>query len=805
MRRLSPFWGVGLTLALVWLLLTWALPYATMWATGSRQPIALPGFAHAIYLALALIGCAVHVTSSDAAMREFARPLVGFLAGSAFGWRGARLARLAVLGAVPLAAGALVHSRVAPAASSPVRLRVQHPTMPETYAALANPFREPSDAAVQAWMTATAFRGSRDDARRALTQAALEEGRLIFQTNCRPCHGAAADGRGPMARGFTLKPADFTDPGTIATVVEAYAYWRATEGGPGLPPEATPWDSAMPAWKGDLTDAQRWKAVMAAYDLAGVEPRRVERPHPAPAAPPAVGTAGIDRGREIYAKRCLVCHGEKGDGEGPIAADLEPRPRNFVRGSFKLRTTASGDPPTDDDLFRVVTRGIPGTAMPGWPGLTDDERRRVIAYVKTFSDVFREPATPVKPSREVPASVEAIARGRDLYQTAKCWECHGQDGRGDGPAAATLEDSAGDFIAATNLTRGWRLKGGAEARDIFMRLSTGMDGTPMPSYAEAFDEEARWALAHYVRSLQTAEAPGTAVVLSAARVEGDLPRDPDDPRWQRAPRLAVPLAGQVLAAPRWQHPSVDTVTVRALHGGAAVAFLLEWDDPVKDTRHAPRAERPGAQRPADPSTYVRRDRSARGKEPLRDAVRVQFPAAMRPGQEPPQLLLGSAARPVTLWHWHADLDAAGRPSVVRETATGAERAVRVQPAVEPTPRGANSSDRSADEDLSGRGVWRDGRWKVVLTGRETVFAPGRLVPFAVQVWDGASGEHGLMLALSSWAFVRLEAPASPWTPLPALATVAVVALGEWWAVRRARRVRPVLSSPADHDGDPVDR
>ena len=82
-----------------------------------------------------------------------------------------------------------------------------------------------------------------------------------------------------MAQALRLRPASFRDPGTIATVIEAYAFWRVKEGGPGLPPEATPWDSAMPVWKTDLTEEQMWKVVMAAYDAAGVEPRQPEKLH----------------------------------------------------------------------------------------------------------------------------------------------------------------------------------------------------------------------------------------------------------------------------------------------------------------------------------------------------------------------------------------------------------------------------------------------------------------------------------------------------------------------------------------------
>jgi mono/diheme cytochrome c family protein len=105
----------------------------------------------------------------------------------------------------------------------------------------------------------------------------LEEGRVLYQKNCRPCHGTTAGGDGPMARGFRLKPINFRDPGTIATVVEGYLMWRIKEGGLGLPPEATPWDSAMPVWKDELSDEEIWKIILAGYDTAGMEPRKLEK------------------------------------------------------------------------------------------------------------------------------------------------------------------------------------------------------------------------------------------------------------------------------------------------------------------------------------------------------------------------------------------------------------------------------------------------------------------------------------------------------------------------------------------------
>ena len=110
-------------------------------------------------------------------------------------------------------------------------------------------------------------------AKAALVEKFLFEGRALYAMNCRPCHGDSVSGDGPMADGFKLRPINFTDNGTLETIVEGYTFWRVANGGPGLPTEATPWSSAMPEWKLNLTEDERWKIIMAEYDLAEKTPR----------------------------------------------------------------------------------------------------------------------------------------------------------------------------------------------------------------------------------------------------------------------------------------------------------------------------------------------------------------------------------------------------------------------------------------------------------------------------------------------------------------------------------------------------
>jgi mono/diheme cytochrome c family protein len=137
--------------------------------------------------------------------------------------------------------------------------------------------RHPSEETLKAFMQATGLSGPITEAKAALVKANMEEGRVLYMINCRPCHGTKADGIGPMARGFRLKPANFTDPGTIATLVEPYLFWRVRTGGIGLPAVAAPWDSAMPRWESDLSDEQIWKIILAEYDIGAVDPRLPEK------------------------------------------------------------------------------------------------------------------------------------------------------------------------------------------------------------------------------------------------------------------------------------------------------------------------------------------------------------------------------------------------------------------------------------------------------------------------------------------------------------------------------------------------
>jgi hypothetical protein len=218
----------------------------------------------------------------------------------------------------------------------------------------------------------------------------------------------------------------------------------------------------------------------------------------------------LEMGKAVYDSRCVICHGDQGDGKGLVGIVHRAQtdglvttiyPRDFTAGVFKFRSTPSGQLPTDDDLMRIVTEGISRSGMPSHTDLPETDRLSVIQYVKTFSDRWEQdgPGEPLTIS-DAPAHVgsEASAeRGRVVYETMRCAICHGETGLGDGPSAEGLEDSWGDLIVPFDFTSG-PVKGGSTPEMIYRTFMTGLDGTPMPSYQDAMPEEDdRWDLVSF--------------------------------------------------------------------------------------------------------------------------------------------------------------------------------------------------------------------------------------------------------------------------------------------------------------------
>jgi mono/diheme cytochrome c family protein len=212
----------------------------------------------------------------------------------------------------------------------------------------------------------------------------------------------------------------------------------------------------------------------------------------------------------LYERHCAFCHGPEGRGDGPAAGRLPTPPADFTSANFKLRSTRSGAMPTDDDLLGTITRGVPGTGMPSFAALSADERNRLVASVKELSRP-REGGPSYFETRPVPRPIRVppgpratpalVARGRKLYRELSCASCHGEEGRGNGSSAAELKDYAGRSLHPTDFTLGI-LKGGADARQLYLRIATGLNGTPMAEYGDdVVTPTDRWALVEYLRSL----------------------------------------------------------------------------------------------------------------------------------------------------------------------------------------------------------------------------------------------------------------------------------------------------------------
>lgn len=218
-------------------------------------------------------------------------------------------------------------------------------------------------------------------------------------------------------------------------------------------------------------------------------------------------TGHADSGKKLYRRYCKGCHGPLGDGNGENAAWIDPKPRDFVAATFKCRSTPTGTLPTDEDLYDSISRGFTNSNMPHWDSLPPQYRIDLVAYIKTFSPRWKseKPGDPIKVPTEPAITSQSIAHGGELFQKMECWKCHGQQGRGDGPSAPTLTDSKDQPIRPYNFADAGndaRFKCGVSNEDLYRIFMTGLDGTPMPSFADVIQPNDAWDLVHYLRTLQ---------------------------------------------------------------------------------------------------------------------------------------------------------------------------------------------------------------------------------------------------------------------------------------------------------------
>ncbi len=277
-----------------------------------------------------------------------------------------------------------------------------------------------------------------------------------------------------------------------------------------------------------------------------------------PVPPKPEVTAGlINHGKNVYSQNCLACHGENGDGRGDAAAFLLPKPRNFVQANYRLRSTAPGNLPTDVDLFRAVSLGMPGTPMPPWRVmLNDNDRWAVVEYIKTFSTRFadtNEDRRTVVGFIAPPARNGAnLAEGRALFTKLACVNCHGESGRGDGPSAISLLDDSDCRIRPRDFGRPGAFKSGYATKEIVRTILTGFNGTPMVGFNGTITETDAWKLAYYVETFARPAAPGPIARASQNFLVREQLGEPDvrikltERAWKYDPAIIRVRKGQVV-------------------------------------------------------------------------------------------------------------------------------------------------------------------------------------------------------------------------------------------------------------------
>lgn len=303
----------------------------------------------------------------------------------------------------------------------------------------------------------------------------------------------------------------------------------------------------------------------------------------------------------LYERHCTSCHGSAGLGDGPGADVLEPKPRDFSKGTFRLVSTQNGVP-TDDDLYQVITRGILGSAMPPHDHLSQAERLALVTYVRgltrsrradlaqaqavdegspitreaAFEEAFELPGPAIELPAAVAPSAELLAEGRQLYVNS-CASCHDLDGTGG--LRSDMVDDKGRPVFARDFTAGV-LKGGSDPLDIHRRIRCGMPGSPMPAY-DLSDADAQ-ALNAYVTSLIRPQAQSRLTqvhtTFAPSSVDEVLSADPAASVWDVvAPRWVA------LAPLQWTDDRVPGFMVQLARDDSSLAIRLSWED---STPHA---------------------------------------------------------------------------------------------------------------------------------------------------------------------------------------------------------------------------
>ena len=530
-----------------------------------------------------------------------------------------------------------------------------------------------------------------------------------------------------------------------------------------------------------------------------------------------------ESGKEVYENSCAHCHGVEGRGDGSAAENLLPRPRDFTRGLYKIRSTEAGQLPTDQDLFDIITEGMPGSSMPGWDtALSADDRWQVVAYIKTFYAGFKESETPPKQitlAGKISYSEQSVEIGKELYVELGCVECHGNVGRGDGTSAPTLEDSWGFQTWPANLTQGWTFRGGSDTEDIFKRFIGGIAGSPMPAFeGDSFlhfgltaDESKRLSELENKDEMNEAEEEeagkfyekmdAAVDIALTIKEEGEISAD-DMQAYNDAMKVVYEkswhLANYVksLMPEERPEPAIGNNVLRSQYVQGALPAI---DDAAWDTFEAryfplvgqvviePRQFNPTIDGVHVKSFYndtevvflfIWDDRTqTTGDEtdettgkPLEDALAVQFPVKVPQGPTAPKpYFLWGGRLPVYLWHWKASM-----PEQVTEL----------------TAKGINNAEvQEVQGELEVQSDYTDGQYRLWLKRalktedkKDLQLEPSVFVPIAFSAWDGSNGDVDTKRTMTSWyTFVLEPVPSSRRFVYPPL--IAILSVGLLFGLR----------------------
>jgi mono/diheme cytochrome c family protein len=246
----------------LWALAWWVGIYVLL-RFGFTVPI--PASVVSLYMGIVTLAIVAYVSSSEERRDEVSRPLVRFMTEKRY---------TALLGAtvvaIPALAAANVYVKMNVPLEPPLFSRTIHPASPSEITV--HDKKIDLDAGENPFLPLQT--SNPEEFRKH-----VENGRRVYYRNCVFCHGDNMTGNGMFVHGLDPIPTNFADGDTIANLRETFLFWRAAKGGPGLPEEGGPWDSAMPAWEKLLKEDEIWEAILFLYDFTGQKPRAKEEAH----------------------------------------------------------------------------------------------------------------------------------------------------------------------------------------------------------------------------------------------------------------------------------------------------------------------------------------------------------------------------------------------------------------------------------------------------------------------------------------------------------------------------------------------